>query len=332
MIEGARVQVEKIRPRHERLLRYVGLEVVLPRGWMVTAGTVLMPLVRPLMPRRVRALMPRVRLSELARRLPEVTEPVGTSRGTVAILAGCVQDRWFRQVNRATIAVLARNGWRVLVPRHECCGALSAHYGHLEAARRMARRDLPAFASADWVIVNGAGCSAHMKEWGHLLHGEARAAEVSAKVRDFMEFLDEQGFEPPVGSPFERVALHDPCHLLHAQRIAGAPRRVLRQVPGLELAEVPDGDRCCGAAGLYNVLEPEMADELQRAKAANIAGTGAAAVLVANPGCAMQISAGLGEHDADIAVLHPAELLDGAYRASARGASPGPTRNRARSR
>jgi glycolate oxidase iron-sulfur subunit len=129
-----------------------------------------------------------------------------------------------------------------------------------------------------------------------------------------MELLDGQELAPPGAAPFARVAVHDPCHLLHAQGIAEAPRRVLGQVPGLELAEVADGDRCCGAAGLYGVLEPETADELKAQKAAAIAATGAPAVAVANPGCAMQIAAGLAERGADVEVLHPAELLDRAYR------------------
>lgn len=235
------------------------------------------------------------------------------------MLAGCVQDRWYRPVNRATIRVLARNGWRVVVPPGQaCCGALGAHYGRLGSARKLARRNLAVFGGVDWIVVNSAGCGAHMKEYGELLAAEdavdsEAAADLSAKVRDLMEFLDEQGIVPPAGTPLRRVALHDPCHLLHAQRIGVAPRAVLRRLPGLDLAEVEHGDRCCGAAGLYNVLEPEMADRLKREKAAAIEATGAPAVLVANPGCAMQIAAGLAERGAGTRVLHPAELLDQAY-------------------
>jgi glycolate oxidase iron-sulfur subunit len=317
MMERARVQVEPLRPPRERLLRWLGLEVALPRGWLLTLLTALLPLARPLLPRRARALLPRVSARQLTRRLPRVTEPAGRPRGTVALLAGCVQDRWYRPVNRATIRVLARNGWRVVVPEGQvCCGALGAHHGRLRSARRLAGRNLSAFAGVDWIVVNAAGCGAHMKEYGELLGsapGDDRAVELSARVRDFMEFLDEQGIAPPAGSAPGRVALHDACHLLHAQRIAEAPRAVLRQVPGLELAEVEHGDRCCGAAGLYNLLEPDMADRLKEQKAAAIDATGAAAVVVGNPGCAMQIAAGLHALGSATSVLHPAELLDRAY-------------------
>jgi glycolate oxidase iron-sulfur subunit len=329
LMEHARTQVEPRRPRLHRFLRWLGLEVVLPRGWMVTLATVGMPLARPFVPARVRALMPRVRLADLARRLPRVTEPpaaAGPAKGTVAILSGCVQDRWYRRVNRATIAVLARAGWRVAVPEQACCGALAAHNGRLERARAQSRATAAALGGADWVVVNGAGCGAHLKSYGELI-GDAA---FSAKVRDFMEFLDEQGVAPPGAAPagLAGVAVHDACHLYHAQAISAAPRNVLGAVPGLTLAEVADGDRCCGAAGLYNVLEPRMADELGADKAAKIDATGADAVAVANPGCAMQIAAGLAARGSRVRVLNPAELLDEAYAAAdaaadARAGDPG---------
>jgi glycolate oxidase iron-sulfur subunit len=349
LMEHARAQVEPLRPARHRLARWLGIEVVLARGWLVTLVTVLLGPARPLLPRRLRALVPRVRLGELLRRLPRVTEPHGPARGTVLLLAGCVQDRWYRPVNRATIAVLARNGWRVVVPPGQaCCGALAAHHGRLAAARRLARRNLAAFAGSDpgsrsparaahrrrseggarhghaadpLIVANAAGCGAHLKEYGQLLGDEA--GDLPARVRDLMELLDREQFDPPGATPFGRVAVHDPCHLLHAQGIADAPRRVLGQVPGLQLAEVADGDRCCGAAGLYGVLEPGVADELQAQKAAAIAATGAPAVAVANPGCAMQIAAGLAARGADVEGLHPAELLERAYRGAPDGRRPG---------
>jgi glycolate oxidase iron-sulfur subunit len=313
MMERARVQVEPLRSGGERFWRWLGLDVVLPRNGLTTLAARLRPLGGLVLSKRTRALVPR---ASGGRRVPRATEPTGEARGTVAVLTGCVQDRWFREVNRATVRVLARNGWRVVVPRGQgCCGALHAHHGRLDTARKLGRRFLRAFADADVVVVNAAGCGAHLKELGDLLEtDEARA--LGAKVRDLMEFLDEKGLEPPRANPgVERVAYHDACHALRAQKLREQPRSVLRTIPGLEVIEIPQGDRCCGAAGLYNVLEPEGADELQRAKVDAIASTGATVVASANPGCTLQIAAGLRARGAEVEVLHPVELLDRAYAA-----------------
>jgi glycolate oxidase iron-sulfur subunit len=319
MMERARVQTEPLRARHTRLLLRLGLDVALPRKKLLWLAAAFQPLATPFLPRRVRALVPK--RGELLARLPGTTEPRGEARGTVAVLSGCVQDRWYRSANRATIRVLARNGWRVVVPpKQACCGALAAHYGRLDTAREQAEETLRAFEGHDRIVVNGAGCGAHMKEYGDLL-GTDEARAFSAKVRDLMEFLHEEGVEPPsggLGSGFTttRVAYHDACHALRAQGIREQPRAILRWIPGLELVEIPNGDRCCGAAGLYNVLQPEMSGELMRQKAEAIVSTGAAIVASANPGCTMQISAGLRAIGKDIEVLHPVEILDRAYRAS----------------
>ena len=312
MIDAAKAEVMPTRPIASRLARNIGLDVLLDHPWTITALTAYLPFVRPFLPQRLRRLVPRISLRELARPIPSVTMPRGQVRGTVAILTGCIQDRWFRSVNRATVRVLARNGWRVVVPEQGCCGALTAHFGTLSAARRMARKNAAAFAlaDADWIVVNAAGCSAQMKEYGEFAGDPA----VASRVRDLLEFLDEQGFDPPPGSPFDRAALHDPCHLLHAQRVFDAPRSVLGKVPGLRVVEIVDGDRCCGSAGLYNIFEPAGADQLMRQKAANVAATGCPVVLAGNPGCAVQISAGLAELGVSMQVLHPVELLDRAYR------------------
>jgi glycolate dehydrogenase iron-sulfur subunit len=318
MMEGARAQIEPLRSRRARLVRWLGFDVVLPRRWLLTAAASLAPVARPVLPRRIRSLVPP--RAARARPLPGVTEPTDDvpTRGTVALLSGCVQDRWFRPVNAATIRVLARNGWRVVVPRRQtCCGALPAHYGHLGTARSLAATNLRAFARLDVraVLVNAAGCGAHMKEYGDLLHGAGRAVETAARVRDLMEFLAETGIDdPPNGAGVARVAYHDACHALRAQGLATQPRAVLSRIPGLEIAEVQDGDRCCGAAGLYNVLQPAMSGELRRRTAEAVARAGAPVVASANPGCTMQIAAGLAELGADIEVVHPVELLDRAYR------------------
>ncbi|HJS27280.1 MAG TPA: (Fe-S)-binding protein [Actinomycetota bacterium] len=313
MAERARVQVEPLRSRRARFLRWLGLDVVLPSRKLLWLAAALQPLGRVVLPRRVRSLVPR--RSELFGRLPRVTEPEGDARGTVALLSGCVQDRWFRSVNHATIRVLARNGWRVVVPRRQrCCGALPAHHGRLDTARSLAERNVRAFADADVVVVNAAGCGSHLKELGELL-GTEEADTLSAKVRDVMEFLHDEGLavSPSADADLERVAYHDACHALRAQKIKEQPRELLRTIPGIHIAEIPDGDVCCGAAGLYNVLEPEMSGELRRRKAESIASTGASVVASANPGCTMQIVAGLRELGSPARVLHPIEILDRAY-------------------
>jgi glycolate oxidase iron-sulfur subunit len=316
MMERARVQIEPLRTRRARFVRWLGLSVALRRRWLLSLVRRLTPVARPFLRRRVRSLVPR---GNAGRRVPKLVEPEGPARGTVAILTGCVQDQWYRSANRATVRVLARSGWRVIAPRRQtCCGAIQAHNGGLRTARKLARRNLAAFDGADWVVVAAAGCGAHLKDYGDLL-GAEEAITFSARVRDLMEFLDEQGVEPPVVGPGDegpfRVAYHDACHALRAQRIKEQPRSVLRAIPGVEIVDIPDGDRCCGAGGLYNVLEPEMSDQLMEQKAASIAATDATIVASANPGCTMQIAAGLRNGGRRLEVLHPVELLDRAYAA-----------------
>ena len=228
----------------------------------------------------------------------------------MAVLSGCVQDRWFHQVNLATIRVLARNGWRVTVPRAQrCCGALAAHNGRLGSARKLARRNAAAFAGVDHVIVNASGCGAHMAAYGDLVDGAA------LPTHDLMAFLADFGLVETPSHPLAhgRVAYHDACHALRAQGIKQQPRDVLRQIPGVEIVEIANGDRCCGAAGLYNVLEPEMSGRLMREKAQAVRDTGVHVVASANPGCTMQIAAGLRGMGADVEVVHPVQLLDRAY-------------------
>ncbi len=322
MMERARVQIEPSRPAGARALKRLGLDVILANRWLLALATGLAPLAKPALPSRVRRLLPPTSYLDLVRPLPRVTEPTGAARGTVALLSGCVQDRWFRSVNRATIRVLARNGWRVVVPKGQtCCGALQAHFGLLGSARALARRNLAAFESADHIVVNAAGCSAHSKEYAQLLDADgdavalevARAARFSSKVRDLMEFLYDEGIEPPAVAAFPRVAYHDACHALRAQGIHDQPRAILGSIPGLEIVEIADADVCCGAAGLYNVLEPQMASELGRRKAESLAAAAAPIVASANPGCTMQIAAHLRAQGAAIRVMHPVEILDRSY-------------------
>jgi glycolate oxidase iron-sulfur subunit len=318
MVEHARVQIEPLRSRRERLLRRLGLDIALRSKKLLWLAAALQPIGVAMMPKRVRALVPR--RTELFRRLPRKVRPRGKAKGTVALLSGCVQDRWYRHVNRATIRVLSRNGWRVVVPRRQrCCGALAAHHGRLGTARRLAERNVRAFAKADVVVANAAGCGAHLKDVGDLL-GTDDAREFSAKIRDVMEFLAREGFERPSSDAgAARVAYHDACHALRVQKIREQPRAVLRTIPGLEVVDVPDGDMCCGAAGLYGILEPGMSSELRRLKTESVLATNAKIVASANPGCTMQIAAGLRElGTADVRVVHPVELLARAYAAEGR--------------
>jgi glycolate oxidase iron-sulfur subunit len=218
-----------------------------------------------------------------------------------------VQDLWFRRVNLATIRVLARNGWRVVVPGGQtCCGALAAHNGHLDTARKLARRNASAFVDVDHVVVNAAGCGAHMAVYGELDEGAA------LPIRDVIAFLHEEGLRVDAGSLPEPtiVAYHDACHALRAQGIHRQPRELLGAIGNLELVEIVNGDRCCGAAGIYNVTEPAMSGRLMREKAEAVASTGAAVVASGNPGCTMQLLSGLREIGVAADVVHPIELLD----------------------
>lgn len=304
MMEAAREQVEPTRSKRTRMLHWLGFHWLLPHPSLIRAATFVQPAVRPLLPRRVRAMVPG-RGRPFAT-LPAVSNPPAgvATRGTVALLAGCVQDRWFHQVNEATIRVLTRAGWRVTVPRGQaCCGALAAHNGRLGVARRLAGRAHHAFASADLVVVNAAGCSAHMQTFEELRPG------TGLPVVDLMAFLGDHGLGDAELQPLPiTVAYHDACHALRAQHIHDAPRALLGRIPDVTVVEIENGDRCCGAAGIYAATQPALAEPLGAEKAAAIIASGATVVASANPGCSVQLAQHLGR--ARIEVVHPIELLD----------------------
>jgi glycolate oxidase iron-sulfur subunit len=259
-------------------------------------------------------LAPEPALSATVARLPEHTAARGRRRGRVAFLQGCVQRVFFHEVNSATVAVLAAEGFDVDAPREpRCCGALQLHSGDDEPARALARRTIEAFESHEHVVVNAAGCGSAMKDYGHLLRDDAewreRAVAFSERVRDVTEFLAEHEPAAPRSEVRMRVAYHDACHLAHAQGVRSQPRELLRGIPGLELVDPPDWETCCGSAGIYNLVQPEAAAELGRRKARNLLDTGAEAVAAANPGCAIQIAAHSERLGHRIPVLHPMELL-----------------------
>ncbi len=255
------------------------------------------------------------------RRLPGRIPARGQRRAVVGMLTGCVQQVFFPAVNAATARVLAAEGCDVVIPAGQgCCGALSLHGGRRTEAARFARRLIVEFerAGVDAIIVNAAGCGSAMKEYGELLAGHggwaARAAALSAKVRDFTEFLAELG-PAAVRHPLPvRAAYHDACHLGHAQGITEQPRALLRAIPGLQLAEIADGATCCGSAGIYNLVQPEPARELGERKASAVEATGAQLVVSANPGCALQISAALAARGARLPMAHIAEVIDASLR------------------
>jgi glycolate oxidase iron-sulfur subunit len=241
-------------------------------------------------------------------------------RGRVGVLVGCVQEGLFGRINEATVRVLEANGFEVVaVAGQDCCGALHAHGGDLARARALARANVSAFEAAgvDRVIVNAAGCGASMKEYGHLLENDpdfaGRAVALSARVRDATEVLAEVG--PRSGAAVHcRVALDHPCHLLHAQRIRNAPIQVLASVPGAEVVEVDNASECCGGAGIYGITHADLGGRIGGDKIAAVRKAGCDVAATPNPGCMMQIGAGLRLDGAPEGIIHPLELLDESYR------------------
>jgi glycolate oxidase iron-sulfur subunit len=265
--------------------------------------------------------------------LPAFVAAGSPRRAVVGMLTGCVQHTFFSGVNAATARVLAAEGCDVHIPRRQgCCGALSAHSGRPDEASRFARALIDAFdeARVDAIIVNSAGCGSVMKDYARLLRDDpayaARAAAFADCTRDVAEFLDRLGPAAPRHPLPVTVAYHDACHLSNAQRITAEPRRLLSAIPGLRLREIPDSHLCCGSAGIYNLLQPEIASELGTRKADNIRRTGAALVVAANPGCLMQISRTMCDQST-AGIAHTIEVLDASIRglpAESLGAAPRP--------
>ena len=320
LIERARPQVERHhrRPVAERALRRLLYET-LPHPARLR---VLRPLIglgrRP----RVQAMMPtQLRtLSEVAPRasggalpaLAERTPAVGEQRGRVGLLLGCVQRVFYPAVHRATIDVLAAEGFEVIAPRQPgCCGALELHGGAEDAAIVRARHTVDVFAAlgVDHVVVNAAGCGSAMKAFGELL-GDERAQQFSARVCDVSELLASVAPRAPRGPVPLRVAYHDACHLAHAQGVRAQPRELLRSIPELQLLEVAtEPGMCCGSAGIYNLVQPQAAAELGERKARNVLATGADEIAAGNPGCAAQLDLHLRRLGRSLPVRHPVELL-----------------------
>jgi glycolate oxidase iron-sulfur subunit len=254
--------------------------------------------------------------------LPAHVQATSPARRRVGLLLGCVQRVFFPDVNHATARVLAAEGCDVAVPQDQgCCGALWLHSGYIDEARAAARRMIDAFEKTpgtdapalDHIVINAAGCGSAMKEYGDLLKDDpeyadrARVfAERCVDVAELLATLEPRARRHPIA---RRIAYHDACHLNHAQRIKSAPRQLLRGIPSLELAEIPEADVCCGSAGVYSLLEPAAGADLRNRKVGHVRKTSCEVLVSSNPGCLLQIASGLEPSD-KITTMHLVELLD----------------------
>ncbi len=292
--------------RLDRLAEALGLTRLLPQ--QLQRMHRLLPKLKPAMPP-----------------LPEFLPATGTRRARVALFTGCVADAMFRHVHWATAKVLQANGCDVVTPRSQgCCGAIHYHSGSAEPALALARQNIVALLKddIDAVIVNVAGCGSMLKDYGHMgeelapqsLELQSQLAALAHKIKDISEFLAELGPVKPTQAVPLKATYHDACHLCHAQKIREQPRRLLGMIPGLELMPLVESEICCGAAGSYNLTEPEMADRLGNRKVQHLLETGAEVVISANAGCTLQMQAMLKQAGhPDIEVLHPIELLARSY-------------------
>ncbi|MFM7059427.1 MAG: (Fe-S)-binding protein [Planctomycetota bacterium] len=288
----------------DRLVRRVGLTRLLPQRLQ-----------------RMEAQLPQLR--PIPPELPEFLPAIGARRARVALFIGCVADAMFRHVHWATARVLQENGCDVLIPRTQvCCGAIHYHSGAAEPALDLMHDNARAFSdpAIDAVIVNVAGCGSMLKDYGHIAHelqpqsAATGPEEFSGKVRDIHEFLMQLGPVLPKGRIDAVVGLQDACHLQHAQKIRREPRDLLGLIPGIQLKSIAEPELCCGAAGTYNLTQPEMADRLGRRKLRNLLDVNPHVIASANAGCSLQLQAHLQQQSLTIPVLHPIELLDASYR------------------
>lgn len=334
LVEATRAQLVVARPRGplERIVRTVAFRVLLPSPKLLAAFARMSVIAKRL---RVGAILRVVGLGRLADLLSLVPRRVssrpldpmyparGARRGRVALFTGCVMQAAFADTNAATARVLARNGIEVTVPSEQtCCGALQAHAGARDDSRRLARKNIAALEKldADAIVVNAAGCGAHLKGYGWLLKDDPawaeRAARLGTRIRDASEAVAGFGLVARPGTLTGRAAYDDPCHLLHGQRISAQPRELLAAIPGLETVPLTEADMCCGSAGTYNVTQPELSKALLDRKMANVIASGAEILVTANPGCQMQLEAGVRASGKRVTVMHLMDVLDRAYEAA----------------
>ncbi len=337
LVEAARSEIERSyqRPWAASLARKIFFEGLLPsRRRLEQAGKLLHFYQQSGIERAVEAsgllkivpgrweqiarLAPRMEKPFFTARLGQTIPARGARRYRVAFFAGCIANLAFARMNEATVRMLARNGCEVVIPEVQgCCGALHVHAGIRDTARDLAQANITAFAGEgiDAIITNSAGCGAALKEYPTLFERvnpewRERAVEFSARVKDVTEFLASMDFYKDFVPVKARATYQDPCHLLHAQRIRSAPRELLAAVPEMELVELKESEICCGSAGIYNLAQNEMAERLLAAKMRRIDETGAEIILSANPGCLLQLRAGVAKSPQKRRVLHVIELLD----------------------
>ena len=297
-----------------RLYQHLGLQKLIRRSGVLN-----------LLPKRLReleAMTPDIQPKFSAELIAPVTRSAGPRRFRVAMLIGCAQDLIFSDINRDTVEVLARNGCEVITPPEQlCCGSLHAHNGEWELAQQLARKQIDQFPpdQFDAIITNAGGCGSHLKHYRKLLADDPvyreRAVLWDKKVKDIHEWLIAIGVQPPVNhAPEQVVTYHESCHLAHGQKITAQPRELLRLIPNLKLVELPEGTWCCGSAGIYNIIQPEMANQLLERKLKHIKSTGATTVANGNPGCLLQLVNGAKQQQMTLRVVHPITLLAEAYR------------------
>jgi len=276
-------------------------------------------------------IMPK-HLVEMEGIMPEVGKPVrkkykneeviraqGEKQGEAALLTGCVMDMMFSDVNESTINVLTRNGNEVVIPQNQtCCGALHVHAGDRDMGRKLAMQNIEAFENAETVVVNAAGCGSMMREYPELFRNDSdpqwreRAERFSGKVVDIAKYLHDTGFVKPKASINTTVTYHDACHLAHGQGVRQEPRDLLLDIPGVKMIHMPNADRCCGSAGIYNITNPEMADAVLQSKMKNIPEE-VEMISMGNPGCMLQMALGVQKYGRNQKVVHTVQLIDWAY-------------------
>ena len=339
MVEDARAELEANTRRGwfaRRLRRLVFVQLLQSRGALSVAGTLLylfevsglktlvrglgqLKLLGPLcdLQQLTPSAEPPFFFSQIGRTFP----PEGERRHRVAFLAGCIANVSFARLNEATVRVLQRNGCEVVVPEGQgCCGALHLHAGMRGEARKLACRNIDAILGGgfDAIITNAAGCGSTLKEYGELLEDLPEYAEKARRfaglMRDITEFLGSLELNPNLGRVDAVVTYQDSCHLAHGQHIRQAPRQLLGAIPGVTLIEMPGADICCGSAGIYNVVQNEMAMQILKHKMEAVNGTQAEIIATANPGCMLQLQAGVRLHGSGQRVMHVVEVLDRAYK------------------